>query len=161
MNYPLDAFVTINASDAEPGSLLRFRDMWALKLQRQEDGIREEMLILHGPNAGKVGQAPNAQGMTISNLYDWQIFVESLDGDPNSETWPAVSIGADEPVIHGHDWNNRLESQAATVSGVRVQVDGVQQYLPNFSVWLIAPDGRKLGDGPLFRVHSPARQPRV
>jgi len=163
MSYPLDAFVKCNPDGAKPGSLLKVRDMWALKVQRQEGDrqAREEMLILHGPNSGKMGLAPNGEAVTIADPYDWQIFVEAIDGDRNSNTWPAVSIGTEDPVIHGHHWDDPLEAEAATITGERVQVNGVQQYLPNFSVWLVAPNGRQLGDAPLFSVYSPARQPRA
>lgn len=161
MSYPLDAFVKCNPAGAKPGSLLKVRDMWALKVERREGAgpVREEMLILHGPNAGKMGLAPNEEAVTIADPYDWQIFVETLHGDRNSDSWPAVSIGTEGPVIHGHHWNDRLEAEAATITGERAQFNGVQQYLPNFSVWLVAPNCRQLGGAPLFSVYSPAHQP--
>jgi len=163
MSYPLEAFVTCNPAEVGPGSLLKSRDMWALKVQPRvlEGGVVvQQMLILHGPRAGSLASAPNGAALTIADTYGWQIFVDNIEGDRNSETWPAVTVGKDEPVIHGHAWGDRLEPEAATVSGIRVNVEGVQSYLPNFTVWLIAGNGRKLGDAPLFTVNSPARQPR-
>lgn len=156
MNYPMEAFEYINITDAPAGALLLFMDTWAVRLD--DDGQdNPQILLLTGHAAGALAKADAVQALHVVEPYGWQIYADTLWGDPNYETRPAVSFGQGNPLIHGHSWGHPHESLAVDVSGKRVVTQGLAPFIGDFSVWLVNGLNEQVGTKSLFDVRSPAR----
>lgn len=162
MNYPLNAFKTVVASRAPSGSLLLYRDIWALKVDAVEIRGQEigQILMLTGHNAGAVAVAPDVEAITVAEDFDWMVFADDLATTRLAEQLPAVRIAAEGPLLYGHAWGERLELKANTLAGRHVEDAGDNYFIHDFSVWLVDKTKQQVGGKPLFQVFSPARAPR-
>lgn len=163
MKYPMHAFKTVVVAQAAPGALVRFRDLWAVKVAPVDvDGQAiEQVLLLTGNNAGAVALAPKEPAVTVAAPFNWQIYVDGVAGQRNLEQLPAVRIGEQGPEIYGHAWGDTLEWQAVTKDGQHVDVGGGNhQYILDFSIWLVDDKGNQVGTEALCQFYSPAKAPR-
>ncbi|WP_313141548.1 hypothetical protein [Stenotrophomonas sp.] len=150
MNYPLDAFRRVDMREVAPGTLATSQGMWLLKLENDGHGT-PQMMILAGNDAGSVSNAAGP-AFAVSGEYSWGVYFDSLDFDRNHEARPAVSIGADGVIIHGHAWRERMFEKPVNTAGARVATDPATYYCRSFSIWLTGRDGNRLGDTALLSV---------
>lgn len=150
MNYPLDAFARVDMQEADSGTLAVMHGMWLLKMESDGQGA-SQMMILSGNDAGSVSNAAGV-AFAVSGEYSWGIYFDSFDFDRNHQNRPAVSVGPDGLVIHGHAWRERMFEKQVNKAGIRVPPDHTAAFCRSFSIWLTDRNGKRLGDAPLLSV---------
>lgn len=148
MSYPMKAFAPVNLATAPAGTLATLHGIWVLKTEPDGQGA-PQMLLLTGDDAGAVSGAAG-EGLCVADNASWEIFLNDFALDRNFESRPAVSFGADGPIIHGHVWRAPFYGKAFTKQGARLDLQNIYYYATSFSIWLVDESGSKVGDAPLL-----------
>lgn len=150
MALPLHSFERIPTTEASAGDLVCMYNGWWLRLENEE-GEDKRGLILSGPDAGKIGKWPVANGIRIAHGNGWQVLAKI--GLAATGKLPAVSIGEEGVTFHGHEWHiPQMQSSFTTLGQETLSRREPWEYISTFSIWLTDDDGKPFGTEPVFTV---------
>jgi hypothetical protein len=163
MNFPLEAFKYVCITRAEPGTIAADDNgNWFLMARTSGAANNQAVRLSRGPNGTPPGElvspSENDRVFIVSAPYSCSIRVDDIFDMRRREDGPLLgAILLAEPLaIFTVDSERRLigldghEIDAATVHRQRAR------YV-KWSVWLIDPHGRQVGDKPLVEIDATAQ----
>lgn len=162
MVYPLEAFSYVDISTVEPGTIVADDSgSWFLVARKHGMASNQAIRLTVGPHGGGPGDllsSPDGCVFAVAHPYSTSIRVDdlfdlrkTLDGH-----FPGTILLAQPLAIYTVDTERHLISLA----GQEIDEETVHRLRARFmkwSVWLIDPQGRKVGDQPLVEVDAAGR----
>lgn len=164
MSYPLEAFKYASAANVEPGTIVADeRGNWYM-IARKTDATSNQAVRLSrrdgraGGDPGDLLSSINERVFAVAAPYTTSIRVDDLFDLRHNDggSYPGTILLAEPPAIFTVDQDRHLiglnghEINEATVHTRRARYT-------KWSVWLLDPQGRQVGETPLVAVDTTAQ----
>jgi len=161
MSFPISVFVKSKAADVPKGGLFFADKNWWFRCDSgSPEGPHKSLLSIAGTQAGSIKKADFSIGITLAPDHDWVIRVNDVLEAEFSSSPIAGTIVVEEngePVIWGHSMGIPEHRHSFTIAGDQLPVryefdDSPYLHYKAYQVWLIDPEGRAVGAGPIFET---------
>ncbi|UQY95827.1 hypothetical protein LZ605_22760 (plasmid) [Stenotrophomonas maltophilia] len=157
MSFPVTAFFVAEASEVPAGRFYRNNGQWFMSVDaNQGQGGGLSAICLTGDQTGVFSPRENGTVTYVGGEFQVEIRVAGIDAtvDRQEGYWNASIIIGEEFAIYAQRGNGdaviSLDGKMSRGNGL----SGCRRRFTAWSAWLIRPDGRQIGEEPLFSVVS-------
>ena len=157
MSFPVTAFFVAEASDVPAGRFYRNNGQWFMSVDANHgQGGSLSAICLTGEHTGVFFPRDRGTVTYVGGDYQVEIRVAGIEAtvDRQEGNWNASIIIGDSFAIYAQHGNGDSVFSLDGVWSKGEGLSGCRRRFTAWSAWLIRPDGRQIGEEPLFSVVS-------